>query len=406
MMAKQKVKRQSPAQTEDPQPIIDEVERVAKARELDQANLEAGRQLGQSAVAIKFSIKSYAKSRKVEAGGAVADALGVDDEKRISTIKKLWEAKEPAFKKANALQSEAKRIVDDLSWQYDPGERLLRPADREKLSEYIEENLSLLSEEEATEIRADAEKMDQFRDGLLQQTPVALLREISPTDYVDVELKRIKAELEAEVVHINAVELSRIMETNRIALGDEFNAKDYPDKFGVAISWKFYSPAPRAEWQQTFAGNFTKETAAKFQEEMSRVVEEGKLAYFESLRQMNEHLIERLSGRDKNGDLKTFKNSMVENITATLRDVKTMLDPIGGSDYRVEQIFDSYNTLLNRIGDIGNLRISKNSSSIALQRVDKFREAVAEQAEQVNAILDSHLVNRPKRAISRAVEVD
>jgi hypothetical protein len=376
--------------------------------QIQEANLEAGRRLGDGVMVLRFSMPGYPKTKQVSGKDReIAEELGIKDPKRVRAIKALW-AKDERFNLLHAIMSEASRVVNDRTWQRPArkGERLVPPGDPEARREAVEMALEGIEDDRYRErIESNPDLMEQFRQEALTSLHPRLFQRIAPVQYIHRELSRLAGDLVVEVARFNREDYQTILEENRKALGPQFNPADYPLELNPRIIHEWESPEPRDDWTARFGVGFGTQQAQWFQDEMATVVERGKQDFLGAMHKVTDHLIERLQGVNAKGNFKQFNNSTVENIRKELEYFQGMLEPIGGRDQRIEQVFDQFNLLLSNVGAPENLKCSANATPRVRAQVTEFRSRIATQGRELAQTLEGFMVDKPKRKITRGASL-
>ena len=201
----------------------------------------------------------------------------------------------------------------------------------------------------------------------------------------DAQMAELKDELEEAVLHLDE-HYAELKSAARDRLGSLYNPLDYPDSLRglFQVSWDFPSVEPPAYLQQLRPDLYQQEcerVASRFDEAV-RLAEQ---AFMEELQQLVAHLTERLTGH-ADGKPKVFRNSAVSNLT---------------------EFFDRFKQLNVRSNEDLDALVDQCQGIIrgvqpqALRDNQLLRQQVATELDQVESLLDTLLVDRPRRNILR-----
>jgi hypothetical protein len=215
-----------------------------------------------SAMRISFCWLGTRKSLSTDQRQQAASQFGAE-EKYISAGKKLLDTSHPAMKAVNQLKRQMTEYWKENSLPYpEPGIRLVRRADLEKLSD----------------------RMDEFRHQL----------ELSVR-----ELER---------------SYSEIKEQARERLGDLFAESDYPASLEglFEVTWDFPNVDP-PEYLRRLQPEIYERECERIRGRFDEAVQLAEQAFVDELSELVSHLSERLSGSD-DGKPKIFRDSAIDNL--------------------------------------------------------------------------------------------
>jgi len=199
------------------------------------------------------------------------------------------------------------------------------------------------------------------------------------------KMESLKGEL-AEAVQGLDEHYCELKSAARNRLGSLYNPDDYPAGLTglFQVSWDFPSVEPPNYLQELNPELYRQEcerVAARFDEAV-RLAEQ---AFIEELQQLVTHLTERLAGQT-DGKPKVFRDSAVHNLT---------------------EFFQRFQQLNVRSNDDLDQLVNQCQSIVrgvepqSLRDNQGLRQGVAAQLSQVENVLDSLLVDRPRRNIIR-----
>ena len=198
-------------------------------------------------------------------------------------------------------------------------------------------------------------------------------------------MEALKEELTDAVWRLDA-HYEELKDAARDRLGSLYDPADYPEFLQglFAVSWDFPSVEPPDYLQQLNPGLYRQEcqrVAARFDE----AVQLAEQAFVEELTRLISHLTERLTGQ-ADGKPKTFRDSTVENLTEFFE--------------RFRQLNVRSNQQLDVL--VGQCRsIVQGVEPQQLRDSNALRQTVATELSVVESVLDTLLVDRPRRNILR-----
>jgi len=201
----------------------------------------------------------------------------------------------------------------------------------------------------------------------------------------DAQMNEFKDDLDEAVVQLDE-HYAELKSAARDRLGSLYNPADYPESLRgmFQVAWDFPSVEPPDYLQQLNPDLYRQEcerVAARFDEAV-RLAEQ---AFMEELQQLVTHLTERLSGQ-ADGKPKVFRDSAVNNLT---------------------EFFDRFKQLNVRSSeDLDGLveqcrGVIRGVEPQTLRDSQGLRQHVAAELSQVQDVLDTLLVDRPRRNILR-----
>lgn len=213
---------------------------------------------------------------------------------------------------------------------------------------------------------------------------IRLLRQ-DQIEMFNAQMESLKGELDEAVRQLDE-HYAELKSAARGRLGSLFNPADYPASLlGLfQVAWDYPSVEPPDYLQQLSPEIYRQEServAARFDEAV-RLAEQ---AFMEELQQLVTHLTERLTGQVDNRP-KVFRDSAVTNLT---------------------EFFQRFRQLNVRSNDqLDDLvaqcqQVVRGVEPQTLRDNQGLRQQVAQQLSQVENVLDSLLVDRPRRNIIR-----
>jgi hypothetical protein len=213
---------------------------------------------------------------------------------------------------------------------------------------------------------------------------VRLIRQ-DQIDTFNTQLETLKLELEEAVVRLDQ-HYEHLKSAARSRLGSLYNPADYPmSLLGLfQVAWDYPSVEPPDYLAQLNPGLYQQEcerVAARFDE----AVQLAEQAFMEELQSLVTHLTERLTGQSDNRP-KVFRDSAVGNLT---------------------EFFQRFRQLNVRSNDQLDALVAQCQQVIrgvepqTLRDNQGVRQRVATQLSQVENVLDTLLVGRPRRNILR-----
>ena len=204
-------------------------------------------------------------------------------------------------------------------------------------------------------------------------------------DSFDAQMADFQDELEEAVSRLDE-HYAELKSAARNRLGSLYNALDYPNSLSgmFQVTWDFPSVEPPDYLQQLHPDLYRQEcqrVAARFDEAV-RLAEQ---AFMEELQQLVAHLRERLTGQT-DGKPKVFRDSAVSNLT---------------------EFFDRFKQLNVRSNEDLDALVDQCQGAVrgvdpqALRDDQGLRQQVADELGQVHSLLDTLLVDRPRRNILR-----
>lgn len=201
----------------------------------------------------------------------------------------------------------------------------------------------------------------------------------------DAQMSEFKEELSEAIVQLDE-HYAELKSAARDRLGSLYNPTDYPESLRgmFQVAWDFPSVQPPDYLQRLNPGLYRREServAARFDEAV-RLAEQ---AFMEELQQLVAHLTERLSGQ-VDGKPKVFRDSAVSNMAEFFQRFKQL-------NVRSNEDLD---TLVDQCRGIVN-----GVEPQTLRDNQGLRQHVAAELGQVQSVLDTLLVDRPRRNILR-----
>jgi hypothetical protein len=199
------------------------------------------------------------------------------------------------------------------------------------------------------------------------------------------QLETLKQELDAAVAELDR-RYEHLKAAARNRLGTLYNAADYPvSLLGLfQVAWDYPSVEPPQYLQQLNPEIYQQEcerVAARFDE----AVQLAEQAFMEELQTLVAHLTERLTGQADNRP-KVFRDSAVNNLTEFFQ--------------RFRQLNVRSNDQLDEL--VGQCQqIVRGVEPQVLRDNQGLRHQVSQQLSQVENVLDTLLVDRPRRNILR-----
>ena len=204
-------------------------------------------------------------------------------------------------------------------------------------------------------------------------------------DGFDAQMIEFKEELDESVWQLDE-HYAELKSAARDRLGSLFNPADYPESLRgmFQVAWDFPSVEPPSYLQQLNPDLYRQEcerVSARFDEAV-RLTEQ---AFMEELQQLVAHLTERLSGQ-ADGKPKVFRDSALNNMSEFFDRFKQL-------NVRSNEDLDS---LVEQCrGVVGGVEPQ------TLRDNQGVRQHVAAELGQVQGVLDTLLVDRPRRNILR-----
>jgi len=201
----------------------------------------------------------------------------------------------------------------------------------------------------------------------------------------DAQMNEFKDDLDEAVVQLDE-HYAELKSAARNRLGSLYNPLDYPESLRgmFQVSWDFPSVEPPSYLQQLHPDLYQQEcerVAARFDEAV-RLAEQ---AFMEELQQLVAHLSERLSGQI-DGKPKVFRDSAVNNLNEFFERFK-QLNVRSSED--LDGLVEQCQGIVTGV-EPQTLRDSQG-----------LRQQVAAELGQVQNVLDTLLVDRPRRNILR-----
>jgi hypothetical protein len=201
----------------------------------------------------------------------------------------------------------------------------------------------------------------------------------------NVRLTNLKSEL-AEAVKALEGHYAELKAAARERLGRLYNPSDYPESLQswFAVSWDFPSVEPPDYLRRLNPALYEEESrrvAARFEE----AVQLAEQAFLEELAELVSHLGERLTGGE-DGKPKVFRDSALENVTEFFRRFRHL-------NIRSSEELDDL------VGQVQ--RIVRGVKPQQLRDDGSLRENVAGRLASVQPLLDSLLIDRPRRRLLR-----
>lgn len=287
-----------------------------------------------AAVRIAFTWLGTRKTLTNEQKAQAAESFGAEGQ-YLSAGKKLLDTRHPAFKTVTGVRSRIVSLWKGMSLPYpEPGVRLIR--------------------------------QDQI--------------EVFTT-----QLTQLKEELDEAVWRLDE-HYAELKSAARERLGSLFDAADYPESVRgmFQVAWDFPSVEP-PDYLQRLNPEVYRQECERVAGRFDEAVQLAEQAFVEELRQLVEHLTERLSGQ-ADGKPKIFRDSAVENLT---------------------EFFDRFRQLNVRSNDqlddlVGQCQqVVSGVEPQSLRNNQDLRQSVASELSQVQSVLDGLLVDRPRRNILR-----
>jgi Asp-tRNA(Asn)/Glu-tRNA(Gln) amidotransferase C subunit len=299
------------------------------------SNTDASEQLrsGMAAVRVVFTwlgtTKTLSHHQKAVAAGAF-DADGT----AISASKKLLNSKHPAFAAVTKIKGNATKYWKESSLPFpEPGLRLIG---RQRIGEF--------------DIR-----MIEFNQ----------------------ELREAVQELETHYGEMRMAAKRR--------LGSLFNSSDYPATLVGAFAIEHSFPSVEVpEYLQQLNPAVYRQECERVQTQFSDAVAMAEQMFHEQLKELVEHLVERLS--DNDGKAKTFRDSTITNITDFFGRFRQLRI---GSNEELEQLVELAQSI---VGGLEPQRLRDNQT---------LRQQIASQMANVKSSLDGLVIDRPRRNIIR-----
>lgn len=296
---------------------------------------EAARDIRASMGAVKVSFTWMGTRRSLSESQTRQAANQFDaDAELVSAYKKLIDTKHPAYKAVNAVKGQVVSYWRGISLPYPTeGVRLIKRDDIEGFDR----------------------RMQEFRE----------------------ELREAVANLQLEYESIKA--------RAREHLGALYDPSDYPASLegAFAISWE-YPPVEPPRYLMNFNPELYEAEQRRVQERFESAVTMAEDAFADQLRQLVEHLVERLT--DKSDGPKIFRNSAVENFRAFYESFRR-LNVRGNTE--LDALVSRANDLVSGV-DPQDLRDS------AVRR-----QELRDQMAEVQNTLDDLLSNQPRRRVMR-----
>ena len=204
-------------------------------------------------------------------------------------------------------------------------------------------------------------------------------------EFVNVQMARLKAELEEAVEELNR-HYEELKSAARERLGNLYNESDYPGTLiGLFdMSWEFPSVEP-PDYLQRLSPELYRQECERMQSRFNEAVQMAEQAFTEELTRLVEHLSERLSGQ-QDGKPKIFRDTAISNLT---------------------EFFERFQRLNIRSNEQLDELVAQAQDIVRVVRPQQLREnanlrvQVAEQLGGVQQALDDLLVERPRRNILR-----
>lgn len=201
----------------------------------------------------------------------------------------------------------------------------------------------------------------------------------------DAQMNEFREELDEAVWQLDE-HYAELRSVARDRLGSLYNPADYPESLRgmFQVAWDFPSVEPPDYLQQLNPDLYRQEcerVAARFDEAV-RLAEQ---AFLEELQQLVCHLAERLSGQ-VDGKPKVFRDSAINNLTEFFERFKQL-------NVRSNEDLD---TLVDQCRNVVN-----GVEPQTLRDNQGLRQQVAAELGQVQNVLDTLLVDRPRRNILR-----
>lgn len=202
---------------------------------------------------------------------------------------------------------------------------------------------------------------------------------------IDIRLKEFRSEFNNRTDDFIR-QFEEIRDQAREHLGKYFDEDDYPQniemKFG--FFWRFFiMDSPNGK------SMITPEMIAEEQEKFVQTIDSFRHMAVDSLRtrfaELIDHLVERL-GEGVDGKKKVFRDSVVENFAPFLEDFEKLNI---NNDEELSRLVSQCRDVLSGI-NASDLRTSKG-----------FRDAIRNSMEQVQTQMDSWMIDRPVRSITK-----
>ena len=213
---------------------------------------------------------------------------------------------------------------------------------------------------------------------------VRLIRQ-DQIDAFNAQLEELRDQL-AEAVSTLDEHFNELKEAARDRLGSLYNTADYPESLEglFHVEWDFPSVEAPDYLRQLNPELYRQEcqrVAARFDE----AVQLAEHAFIEELTKLLAHLTERLTGQ-VDGKPKVFRDSAIQNLT---------------------EFFDRFRQLNVRSNDDLDALVENAQSIVqgvepqSLRDNNMLRQTVAQELSEVRSVLDTLLVDRPRRNILR-----
>lgn len=213
---------------------------------------------------------------------------------------------------------------------------------------------------------------------------IRLIRQEKIEDF-DAQMNEFRDDLDEAVVRLDD-HYAELKSAARDRLGSLYNPLDYPESLRgmFQVAWDYPSVEPPDYLQQLNPDLYRQEcerVAARF----DQAVQLAEQAFMEELQQLVAHLTERLSGQT-DGRPKVFRDSAVNNLNEFFERFKQL-------NVRSNEDLD---TLVEQCRGIVN-----GVEPQTLRDSQGLRQHVAAELGQVQNVLDTLLVDRPRRNILR-----
>jgi hypothetical protein len=287
--------------------------------------------------ALSLSFTSLGTQRKVSSGqkAEAADIFEADD-RHLSMSKKLFDTKHPAFRKVTRI--------------------------RGQIEEYFKEN-SLPYPEESVRL---------FR---MQDVPKVVER-----------LETMKAEFLDAVSELNDCYMD-LVEQAKDRLGRLYDPSDYPaslvEKFNV--QWIFRNVNPPDYLMNLNPALFEQEKR-KMQERFQEAVRLAEDAFADELTKLVEHLHNRLSGTNEDGERNVFRNTAITNLQEFFGKFKKLNIR---SNPELDKLVEDAEKLIEGV-DVDKIRHNY-----------PLRDRIANQMAAVKEKLDTFTTSQPRRKVNR-----
>jgi hypothetical protein len=287
-----------------------------------------------AAVRVSFTWLGVRKTLTAEQRAEAAEPFGANVQ-FLSAGKKLIDTTHPAYKAVTAVRSKVISFWKSMSLPYpEPGIRLIR---QDKIDDF-------------------ATQMREFQEELTEAV-----------ETLDRHYNELKA-------------------TARQRLGSLFNAGDYPESLRHMFSVESDFPSVEApDYLQQLNPQLYEQECQRVQSRFDEAVRLAEEAFTTELAKLVSHLTERLSGQE-DGKPKTFRNSMVENLTEFFQRFREL--NVRSSE-QLDQLVGQAQQVIRGV-EPQDLRDNAG-----------LRQHVATEMSRVQSVLDGLLVDRPRRAILR-----